>query len=390
MRKIKARSYSDSNRPQLKWVVNYREDGKRKRKFYETKEAAQNFANDKNGELISKGREHAEFPEWLRIMAQECDDKLNAFGKTIADATAHFIAHLQTIKKSCKVAELMDEVIAAKKKACGKKQRPASEDYILDLDVRLGRFVKDFGERIVATITPLEIEDWLTGLKDERTGGHLSPQSRGNYARVLSVAFGYAVKRRYAPANPIKEIQKATSDGKPGILTVEQTAALLEKASPEILPYIAIGAFAGLRAKEIERLDWRDISFEENEIAVSSENKTGERHVDILPNLREWLLPVRKHSGKVMPDNFRKHFDQAREAAGITEWPDNALRHSFASYHLKHFGNDGLTKLQMGHWRDSDVLFGHYRRAVTRRNAERYWSVKPTETKKVVQFVKVS
>jgi integrase len=393
MRKIKARSYSDGNRPQLKWVVNYREDGKRKRKFYETKEAAQNFANEKNDELISKGRQHAEFPEWLRIMAQECDQKLKAFGKTVADATEHFIAHLQAIKKSCKVAELVDEVIAAKKKACGKRQRPASDDYILDLDVRLGRFKKDFGERIVGTITPLEIEDWLSGLKDERTGGHLSPQSRGNYARVLSVAFGHAVKRRYATANPIKEIQKATSDGKPGILTVEQTAALLEGASPEILPYIAIGAFAGLRAKEIERLDWRDISFEENEIAVGSENKTGERHVDILPNLREWLLPHRKHSGKIIPDNFRKHFDQARIAAGfkdkeghLADWPDNALRHSFASYHLKHFGNDGLTKLQMGHWRDSDVLFGHYRRAVTRRNAERYWTLRPVTTDKVVEL----
>jgi len=232
--------------------------------------------------------------------------------------------------------------------------------------------------------------DVLNNLKDDKRGENLSPQSRGNYARVLSVAFGYAVKRRYTPANPMKEIQKATSDSKPGILTVEQTADLLEAASPEMLPYIAIGAFAGLRAKEIQRLDWRDISFDENEIAVSSENKTGERHVDMLPNLREWLLPHRKHSGKVMPNNFRKRFDQTREAAGIEQWPDNALRHSYGSYYLKHFGNDAQTRLQMGHWRDSTVLFGHYRRALTRRNAERYWNIEPVETKTVVAFVKTS
>ena len=35
MRQIKARSYSDSNRPQLKWVVNSREDGRRKRMFFQ-------------------------------------------------------------------------------------------------------------------------------------------------------------------------------------------------------------------------------------------------------------------------------------------------------------------------------------------------------------------
>ena len=389
MHKIKARIYSDSNRPQLKFVVNYREDGRRKRKFFERKQDAQNFADEKNIELINKGREHAEFPEALRIMAQGCADRLKAFGKTIADATAHFVTHLEAIERSCTVAALVDEVIAAKTKACGRRQRPASEAYINDLKIRLGRFSKTFGERLVATVTSLEIEDWLGGLKNKR-GEILSPQSRGNYARVLGATFSYAVKRRYSPSNPIKEIEKPTSDSKPGILSVEQTGALLEAASPEILPYIAIGAFAGLRAKEIERLDWRDINFEENEIAVGSENKTGERHVDILPNLREWLLPCRKHSGKVAPDNFRKHFEWARGIAGIVPWPDNALRHSYGSYHLKHFGNDAQTKLQMGHWRDSSVLFSHYRRAVTRRNAERYWNIRPATTTAVVPFIKAS
>jgi integrase len=161
----------------------------------------------------------------------------------------------------------------------------------------------------------------------------------------------------------------------------------LEAAQAEILPYIAIGAFAGLRAAEIERLDWHHIDFEENEIAVSSENKTGERHVDMLPALREWLLPFRKLSGPVTPKNLRKHFEQAREAAGIVPWPNNALRHSYGSYHLKHFGNDALTRLQMGHWRDSTVLFAHYRRAVTRRNAERYWNIRPASVSKIVPIL---
>ena len=275
----------------------------------------------------------------------------------------------------------MDEVIAAKKKACGKRQRPASTDYLLDLNVRLGRFKKTFGKRMVATITPLEIDDWLSALTNKRDEMQ-SPQSRGNYARVLSVMFSYAVRRQYAPENPCAKIQKPTSDTKPEILTVERTTALLEAAQPEILPYIAIGAFAGLRTAELERLHWHHVDFAENEIAVSSENKTGERHVDMLANLRKWLVPFRKLSGPVAPANLRKHFEQTREAAQIVPWPNNALRHSYGSYHLKHFGNDALTRLQMGHWRDSAVLFAHYRRAVTRRNAERYWNIQPARASK--------
>jgi integrase len=365
-----------------RYVVEGRENGKRSRRFFNTKGEAAAYADLKNIELENKGREHAESDSRLRDMAQSCADKLQAFGKTIEDATVHFIAHLQAIEKSCTVAVLMDEVIAKKTAEC-RHGRPASGDYLVDLNVRLGRFKKHFGDRMAATITSEEIDDWLSGLKDERTGQNLSRLSRSNYARALGVAFAYAQKRRYATSNPVKGIDKPKGDITPGILTVDQVVRLLDAASPEILPYIAIGAFAGLRASEIERLDWRDIDFEENEIAVNSESKTGERHVDMLPNLREWLLPLRKHAGGITPTNFRKHFDEVRETARIP-WPDNALRHSYGSYHLKHFKNDALTKLQMGHWRDSTTLFAHYRRAVTRKNAERYWNIRPAVTEKIV------
>ena len=56
----------------------------------------------------------------------------------------------------------------------------------------------------------------------------------------------------------------------------------------------------------------------------------------------------------------------------------------------KAFGNDAHTRLQMGHWRDSTVLFGHYRRAVTRRNAERYWNIRPVAVTKIVPMTSIS
>jgi hypothetical protein len=106
----------------------------------------------------------------------------------------------------------------------------------------------------------------------------------------------------------------------------------------------------------------------------------------MLPNLIEWLLPLRKPNGKITPKNFRKYLDAAREAAKIYDWPNNALRHTYGSCYLKHFHNDALTRLQMGHWRDSTLLFAHYRRAVTRRNAEKYWQIKPTPESAVLKI----
>ena len=64
------------------------------------------------------------------------------------------------------------------------------------------------------------------------------------------------------------------------------------------------------------------------------------------------------------------------DAAGITDWPDNALRHSFASYHLAHFKDAAALALEMGHT-DSGMIFNHYRQLVKPKEARRYWKIKP-------------
>jgi integrase len=152
----------------------------------------------------------------------------------------------------------------------------------------------------------------------------------------------------------------------------------LKSQRPDVLPHIAIGLFAGLRRAELERLDWSEIDFESNLLEVkAAKSKTAQRRFATLqPNLHEWLLPGRKHRGLITPEDFNKHFIQARKAAGIAEWPDNALRHSFASYHLAHFKNAAATALELGH-HDSRITFAHYRELVKPKEAERFWNIKP-------------
>src|SRR4029453_5904841 len=179
---------------------------------------------------------------------------------------------------------------------------------------------------------------------------------------------------------------------KPGILTVEQATALLVNASPEIVPYIAIGLFAGVRRAEIERLDWSEIDFDGGHIEVTAEkskSNIANRFITIQPNLREWLLPARKLRGNVTPQNrfeFWRALKKARAAAGITEWPDNALRHSFASYHVAHFKDAKALALEMGHT-DSGMLFNHYRALVKPNDAERYWNIRPAGTERIVPLM---
>ncbi len=371
-KRVQVRKYKH---PRLKFVVNYREAGKRKRSFFETKEQAEAFASFKNSQLRRFGIEGAEFSSRLREMAQDCAERLSAFGKTLQDATNFFVTYLKASQKRCTAVDLVRELVSAKK-ADG-----ASRRYLSDLRSRLARFAATFDGQVVATITGAQIDDWLRGLS-------LSPTSRNNYRRVLVVMFNYAIQRGYATGNPAETTAKAKVIGDaPGILTVVQTARLLQAASSELLPYLAIGAFAGLRRAELERLDWSDVHFDSELIEVTAAKaKTARRRfVKMQPNLQEWLLPLRKRSGKIAPSNLRKTFERARVAAGMTTWPDNALRHSFASYHLAHFKDAAALALEMGHI-DSGMIFEHYRELVRPKDAERYWNITPGETENVVSI----
>lgn len=378
MRKVKVRKYNNPQRPHLRFVVGFRQSGKRSQKFFETREQAASFASFKNKERSQNGTEHAEFPTSLRVQAQEAIEALKPFGKTIADAVKHYTAHLKASERSCSAETLVKELLRAKK-ADG-----VGERHLDDLESRLSYFTAKFDGQMIATITTKDIEEYLRKLP-------VVASTRNHHRAILVQAFNFAVKNGYATENPAATAAKAkVVNGPPGILSIEQAARLLECSEPSILPFIAIGLFAGLRRAELQRLDWSEVDFQSGLIEVTAAKaKTAMRRlVKIEPNLRAWLLPLRQIKGPIVaPENFRQLFNQTRILAGITDWPENALRHSFASYHLAHFKNAAATALELGH-HDSRVTFAHYRELVRPREAARYWKLKPaTHTRKIVQMV---
>lgn len=376
MKKHTVRKYKH---PRLKFVLNYREGGKRKRQFFETKEEAKAEAALKDARLKKSGTEGANIPSRLREMAKECAERLSAHGKTIADATEFFVRHLVASEKSCTASDLVGELLAAKQ-ADG-----ASGRYLSDLKHRLKRFSDDLNGQVVATITSAQIDDWLRDLK-------VAPVTRNNFRRVLIVAFNFAKGRGYCLANPADTTAKAkVVDAPVRIFTVKETARLLNAATEATLPYFAIGAFAGLRSAELARLDWSNVDFESGLIEVTAKkSKTARRRfIRMQPNLLAWLAPYRLHTGSVLPVNARKKLEAVRKVAKLfgESWSDNGLRHSFASYHLAAFNDAAALALEMGHT-GTDMIFGHYRELVKPKAAEAYWSITPSQeaASKVVAF----
>src|SRR5262249_6516757 len=186
---------------------------------------------------------------------------------------------------------------------------------------------------------------------------------RHYFRRVLTTALKFALGRGYCVGNPAEQSAKAKEIASPvGILTVDQTARLLENAVPELVPYIAIGAFAGLRRAELERLDWQEVDLQSGliEVTASKAKSARRRFVKIRPNLARWLQPHAQLSGNVTSLGYNVLLESARDAAGIQEWPQNALRHGFASYHLARFRDAAFLALELGHT-NSNLVFQHYR-----------------------------
>ncbi|HPA19080.1 MAG TPA: tyrosine-type recombinase/integrase [Verrucomicrobiae bacterium] len=357
--------------PTLEWTVTgYYLNGKRVRRFFATEEEANTFIQQQTTKRENLGARALAIPHELHVEAIDCTDKLKPWGQSLTDATEFYIRHLEVASRSCTADELLPRFLKAKEADGGGVR------YLRDLRTRLGRFSHDCGSVLLSAITPGKLDDWLRGLS-------LSPQSRINFRRVLHVFFEFARKAGHVEVNPVTEtIKPRRAAGEVAIFTPAEAKALLDTAAardPEIIPFFAIGLFAGLRVAELERLDWADVRLDRTFIEVkASASKTASRRlVKIEPNLAEWLTPHAKLSGSVVLPNLRKRREAVRLAAGLAKWPDNGMRHSFGSYHLAHFQDAARTALEMGH-RDTQMIFGHYREVVTPEDAAAYWIIRPT------------
>jgi len=366
-----------------KFVVDLRAFG-RGRKFFKTgAEAKAELARQRS--LLERHSREA-----IGLSQREMSDfitaksKLAAHGETINEAVQHRLDYLERIRRSgVTIAQLSAEVIEAK------RRDGMSAAYLADLRKRLGHFSRDFGTRAVASITVEELDNWFRNLP-------LSPKSRANYRANVGVLFSYAFKRRIIDHNPILHTARPKLvDKPPEIFSVDQLHALLDsaqRAEPTVLPMLAIGAFAGLRDAEVKRLDWSEVDLVRAHIEVKAAKAKSARRriIPIQPNLAAWLAPYSEKKGMVVPVNARKKLDAARKAAGLTLWPKNGLRHSFASYRLAAIHDAPRVAAELGHT-SPQMLYSTYRELVLPEDAERYWKLTPdTKTENVISLNRIA
>ncbi len=289
------------------------------------------------------------------------------------------------VLKAGTVAEIVKELIHEKE---NNPKRPASEDYLRDLRSRLGRFADAF-HCDVRNVGAEEVKIFLDSLQ-------VSGRTWSNYARVIRTFFRFAQARKYYPKDmdPFDGIElDFEDDGEIEIFTSNELVRLFEVARPEIVPFLALGAFAGLRHREIMRLDWQEILPSGYiEVKKAKSKVRSRRLVPIAGNLAKWLEPYQQPSGPVtrfanmskqllwLADSTKNPTDSPDEASPPFEvaWKHNALRHSFISYRLAFLGDENRVSMEAGN--SPAMIYRNYRQLVTQEAAQQWFSIMPEKT----------
>ncbi len=310
-------------------------------------------------------------------------------GASLLEAARYFAKQHPNKLPRKLVSEVVAELLLAK------EADRLSDVYLKDLSGRLGRLAEAFPAPI-GMITMAEIEDFLRNLKSDGNalaskGKALSGKSRNNYRAAIGTLFYFAESRGYVVkgAVDIEGVALAKENkGEIEIFRPEEMARVLEAADPVLIPFLTIGAFAGLRHAEIQRLDWSEVRLEDGFIEVKAGNaKTASRRlVPMADNLRKWLLDHHKPQGPVCPfANMSKQLMwlaetvhevwQAEATPGKFEWKHNALRHSFISYRVAETQNVAQVALEAGN--SPKVIFSNYRELVRPADAKKWFSIEP-------------
>lgn len=180
--------------------------------------------------------------------------------------------------------------------------------------------------------------------------------------------------------NPAKSMDRHTEvHGEVRFVSSAQLRQILVAAQnrrPDLLPYLALVAFAGLRPAEVKRLDWSEINGAYIRLP-GTKSKTGRsRQIPIQPNLAAWLELWRKPQGLVCPHIDLFHVNsQIRRISGIT-LPHDGLRHGYGTHRCAILRNVAAVALEMGN--DARVCERHYLNAFCApEEANEWFSLKP-------------
>lgn len=370
--------------------------GKRRREFYQKKEAAEARARELKNMMEAGARvARVAGPELIRaaVNYDELFREIYSFAGGLEEACEHLMKLLDEKTRSVPFRQLLISHERSRLANWGKQYLTTWNTF--------RKHVKDLESKPVISLGAEFWREWLEATADREGWGD---RTFNDYASLLSSVWKHGVAQELCEKNPIEGVvRRKIRRMEKAVYTVEQVKTLLNTAwthDRDLIPFFAITIFAGVRPDlngEIGLLVWEDVNFEENWIRVGAnfDNKTNtKRFVPMEPNLVAWLSPWKKLQGKVLPTNFvkrRRYLTrgkyQAEAETPESKWKElvpyglkvrDITRHTYGSFLEAKCRDRNIVKENMGHT-DFETYEQHYRNARTPKEAEAFWSIYPPE-----------
>jgi len=272
-------------------------------------------------------------------------------------------------------------------------KRGRNERHLASMRRTMNRF-PSLHDRLVCDISHRDLEPLLN---------EIVPGGRNFVMRHLRAFFNYGIKRGHLAENPITRLDFVEPSPKEvEVISPENVEKILETALEndlDLLPYLVLGFFCGIRpVGELNLLQWSDVDLQNRSVTIRpTVSKTKRRRFpELSENATVWLEAYRQRGGiregPIVGCSERVLYTRRRqnqEAAGITHWPNSAMRHSYCSYWLAMHKDINKLVLQSGHT-SVDTMWRHYHRGTTEAEAKKFWAIMPPSTASNVVRMSVS
>jgi integrase len=315
----------------------------------------------------------------------EAATRLN--GRSLGEAVEGFLQTVVSVRRK-DVSEAVEQFLGERKhKAEAKdgKRSQLSASYEKHVSGWLRGFAITFPATAICDLTKDHLNLYFNPLTEVGT------KNRNDQRAVVKMFLSWAVRQDYLAVN--HRLIESSGMTRETVETADteffrpaELKKLLDEASADLCPALAIAGLAGLRGEEIMRLDWTDVWRVEGHIEITARQaKTRQRRlVEICPALAAWLKPRRQATGKVFPGGvhvFQRRFSDLRDTLKIPA-RRNGLRHAFCTYHFALHSNENLTAAQAGN--SPAMIHAHYKGLATKAEATKWFTVRPARAAKSV------
>ncbi len=374
------------------WRLNipakYTETGKRERHFYRTQKEALAAAKLLKQSAVEFGHKSQAIKPSLAEDATAAAAVLNPLGVSLLEA-ARIVAEIRAKETaSC----LLSDAVAAWLSDCEGLRPKTQQGY----KHTAGRLKSALGNRLLASLTAEDLQTALIPIGTPATAA-------AGQIRTGKAFWRWCAEKGWCDAESFKAVKLPKSTVEKGeieILSPAEIEILLitaEEHFPQSVASFALQLFAGIRVEEITRMEAKHITEDGIDLPGSVTKKGRRRHITPSTTLAAWLA---KYPFRPCP-NWRETSAAVRRLAGwdvvsvilnervkvgtmeelpeptLGRWPQNALRHSHASYAVASGVPLESLLFEFGHAGNPTLLRQHYVGRASKKQALEFFAIMP-------------